>query len=727
MKPLNLLLICFFLCRTFLLQAQEREEPSEFHHLAFDTPVNNGHWKIYSSDYHVQQDTVIKTAGKSSWKISSLSEEMFLMTTKIEKTFFCDTIELRGRYKCEMRNKPRDSGIFLKNGYGNEGVFMLDSAALNGKWSEFNIKLPCSAGVADLSIGIGISCPLTLWVDDFQIWMDHKPAVTQTITEEAVHSDHEFDQGSGIVLDTLTKRQIHFLNLTGRVWGFLKYHHPFVANGQINWDYELFRILPQILHCRNQYRYNKILSRWVQKLGPFLSIPRESRDSSGYAQFPPVHSWIDKKILGKQLADALAEIRYARKGRFNYYVTIPTELDGSKPTYEREDAYPSISWSDAGYRLLSLFRFWNAMEYNFPYRQMTDVDWDEVLVEFIPRIINVKSEEDYQKTLMRLVAQICDSHGSLIHASRNLTRPFLYSKHFGRIEYLQKQAVIVEPYCFTLKAGDVILAIDSVKSEDYIKEKIPFCSGSNSYYITQHICRGMSCIDKDSVCLSLLRDSSRLDITLYKKDTYGTFHKFRDYREELAGINTVFSKHDSLVQSLPEKLAIIANADAIIVDLRSLQPDPLWFGLPSYLQKQPTAFCLAALRDPLFPGGYRWIDSLRIGDETNRQYEGQVIVLVDFSTISHAEFTAMSFRKIPGAIVVGRTTAGADGETSYLPLPGDYKVMYTGNGIWNADGSPCQRTGIIPDIYVGKTIKGVAQGRDEILEAAIEYIRRNTK
>lgn len=85
MKLLNLLLICFFLCRTFLLQAQEREEPSELHHLAFDTPVNNGHWKIYSSDYHVQQDTVIKTAGKSSWKISSLSEELPREETKFLK------------------------------------------------------------------------------------------------------------------------------------------------------------------------------------------------------------------------------------------------------------------------------------------------------------------------------------------------------------------------------------------------------------------------------------------------------------------------------------------------------------------------------------------------------------------------------------------------------------------------------------------------------------------
>lgn len=726
MKRLLFLFFTYLLLfQRLLLPAQERVDTSVFHHLTFETPVNNKCWKIFPVQHKVQQDTIIKKAGKSSWKITRQSDELLFMTMKVKKTFFCDTAELRGLYRCEARDKPVNSGIFLEDGYGNFDIFMLDSTVQKGEWAEFRIKLHCRSGVADLSIGISISCPITLWVDDFELWVDHQSAVSHFNPNYAVRSDHEFDYGSGIVLDTLTKQQIHFLGLTASVWGFLKYHHPFIAAGQINWDYELFRILPQILHCRNQSQCNKVLSGWLRKLGPFPSIAGEYPFSSDYAQLPPEHSWINKKILGKQLAAALSEIRYAKKGRYNYYVTIPRVTDGSAPTYEGEDNYPSIPWNDVGYRLLSLFRFWNAMEYNFPYRDMTDVDWGQVLIELIPRMASIKSEEEYQKTLMYMVAQICDSHGNLIHASRYVTRPFLYCKHFGQIEYIQKQAVIIEPYCFNLKAGDIILAIDGVKSEDYIKQRIPFYPGSNSNYIKQHICRCMSCIEKDSIRLCLLRDSFQLDITLYKKDSYGTFQKFRDYKDELAEINTVYSKHDSLVQSLPEKLAIIRKADAIIVDARSFQPDQLWFDLPSYLQKQSTTYSLYALRDPLFPGGYLWMDSLTIGDEANQQYVGQIVILVDFSTISQGETVAMSLRKMPGAIIVGCTTAGADGEVSYLPLPGDYKAMYTGNGIWNADRSPCQRIGIIPDIYVEKTIEAVSQGRDEILEAAIEFIKKN--
>lgn len=33
------------------------------------------------------------------------------------------------------------------------------------------------------------------------------------------------------------------LVLLGKIWGFLKYHHPKVASGDLNWDFELFRFL----------------------------------------------------------------------------------------------------------------------------------------------------------------------------------------------------------------------------------------------------------------------------------------------------------------------------------------------------------------------------------------------------------------------------------------------------------------------------------------------------
>ena len=59
--------------------------------------------------------------------------------------------------------------------------------------------------------------------------------------------DKEFDAGSGIALKALTTTQIVNLAMTGKVWGFLKYHHPAIVAGKRHWDYELFRVLPRVL------------------------------------------------------------------------------------------------------------------------------------------------------------------------------------------------------------------------------------------------------------------------------------------------------------------------------------------------------------------------------------------------------------------------------------------------------------------------------------------------
>jgi len=43
-------------------------------------------------------------------------------------------------------------------------------------------------------------------------------------------------------------------------------------------------------------------------------------------------------------------------------------------------------------------------------------------------------------------------------------------------------------------------------------------------------------------------------------------------------------------------------------------------------------------------------------------------------------------------------------------------------GVYYPDGQQTQRIGIVPDIVVKPTIKGIQEGRDELLEKAIEII-----
>ena len=44
-------------------------------------------------------------------------------------------------------------------------------------------------------------------------------------------------------------------------------------------------------------------------------------------------------------------------------------------------------------------------------------------------------------------------------------------------------------------------------------------------------------------------------------------------------------------------------------------------------------------------------------------------------------------------------------------------------GIYTPEGGQTQRIGIPPDIEVKKTIEGIKEGRDELMEAAVEYIQ----
>ena len=82
----------------------------------------------------------------------------------------------------------------------------------------------------------------------------------------------------------------------------------------------------------------------------------------------------------------------------------------------------------------------------------------------------------------------------------------------------------------------------------------------------------------------------------------------------------------------------------------------------------------------------------------------------------------MAFRAAQGAIVVGSTTAGADGNVSFIPLPGGLRSTISGIGVFYPNKAPTQRVGIRPDVHIEPTIAGIRAGRDEVLEEALRQI-----
>lgn len=92
--------------------------------------------------------------------------------------------------------------------------------------------------------------------------------------------------------------------------------------------------------------------------------------------------------------------------------------------------------------------------------------------------------------------------------------------------------------------------------------------------------------------------------------------------------------------------------------------------------------------------------------------------------ISAAESIMIYVKGYDLATVVGQPTAGTDGNVIKLWLPGGIGVTWTGMEMVKLDGSQLHGIGILPDIYANKTINGIIQGRDDVLERAIELTQK---
>jgi C-terminal processing protease CtpA/Prc len=96
--------------------------------------------------------------------------------------------------------------------------------------------------------------------------------------------------------------------------------------------------------------------------------------------------------------------------------------------------------------------------------------------------------------------------------------------------------------------------------------------------------------------------------------------------------------------------------------------------------------------------------------------------VIDGRAISYAE-TYMGIVEAFGlGDIVGEATAGTNGNVNSFTLPGGYAIGFTGMKVRKHDGSEHHGTGIVPSVPVARTIGGIAAGRDELLEAAVELV-----
>ena len=282
-------------------------------------------------------------------------------------------------------------------------------------WKKYEITLDMYPDqTKQILVGGSLSGRGKMWLDDLKVEIDGKdirrvkPYLSKPFPAE---SDKEFDAGSNIVFPELNEKRIDDLELLGRLWGFLKYHHPAVAKGKYNRDYELFRILPAYLNTNDNRQRDKILINWINKYG---RVPKckKCMAASNTAYINPDNSWIEHSNISKKLKKMLQQIYLNRNRGKHYYVLLTPDL--VNPVFTREMVYYRKENPDAGIRLLALYRYWNMINYFFPSKYITDKDWNVVLKEYIPYFLEVQDRLAYELTTSMLIGEIGDTHVFLL-------------------------------------------------------------------------------------------------------------------------------------------------------------------------------------------------------------------------------------------------------------------------------------------------------------------------
>lgn len=685
-------------------------------------------------------DNVVKHTGRWAARIERTPgspQEFSTLTKSLPMGFQGRRIELRGFVRTE--DVSGFAGLWLRED-GPDGSVEFDNMQrheLKGttEWTEYSITLPVNPDGRKLYFGFLLHGTGKAWVDDLQLLVDGRPvwnAPRAEPIETILDRDHEFDEGSKIALTEVTPVQVANLATLARVWGFLKYHQPQVTSGRRHWDYELFRVMPAVLAAPDQAGANAVLRRWVEGLGELQP------DANAAPEEPEIHlrpdlAWIgDEALLGKELSGRLQAVRAAlRPAGGQFYVSLVPGV--GNPVFAHEQAYPRLKLPDPGYQLLALFRLWNIIRYWSPYRDLIGDDWDAVLTEFIPRVGLAGGADAYQLELLALIARVHDTHANL-WSSLNVRPPVGDSRLPATLRMVEGRPVVTDVAAGSgesssgLQRGDVICAIGDRPIEELVRGWSPYYAASNEPTRLRDIARFMGRGPAGPVRVRVQRGRETVEVDATRVPS-ASLPRAAPLPHDLPG--PAFRLLSREVAYL--KLSAVKAADAAsyvdqaagtkgwIIDARNYPSEFVVFALGAHLVDQPTEFARFTIGDLRDPGTFSFTKPLLLTPQAPH-YAGRVVILVDEVTWSQAEYTTMAFRVAPGALVVGSTTAAADGNVSRIPLPGSLHTLISGIGVFYPDKRPTQRIGIVPDVEVKPTLDGVRAGRDEVLEAALRQI-----
>ncbi len=541
---------------------------------------------------------------------------------------------------------------------------------------------------------------------------------------------------SQIIFSATKITETEKLLATCKVWGFLKYYHPKVASGQLDWDKQLLDKLPKIEKAETKEDFSLILENWIDELGPIKEVAPivASKEVDHFDKNFDLSWFNNSQIFSKKLSQKLKFIEQNRFQGDQFYIY---GLEHVGNVGMRNESFDHPDFTDKNSKLRMVFMFWNLVEYFFPYKYLMDQKWDTTLENIIPLAIQSDNQADFYKVMKKMACKTDDSHTEVYtYPSASSAANSKASNYFpatGKI--IDEKLVVTEILADSLaqaddiKVGDVITKVNGETIKEFIAKYRDATGASNEAKFLDKVAPGILISKSDTIKVEFLKNGKYSTKTMIWHDYHDShrneFKKgARKKKEKFKLLDNNIGYVDMGIltgKNVPDMIEMLKNTKAIVFDLRSY-PKGTIEDIAKFISPKENKFAIYTVPDLNYPGRFKWNnEGTSCGTENKDHYKGKVIVLVNEETQSHAEWTAMAFQSMGNTTIIGSQTSGADGNISVFDFKG-FRTLFSGIGVYYPDKGETQRVGIVPDIEVKPTIKGIQEGRDEVLDRALFYI-----
>jgi hypothetical protein len=412
-----------------------------------------------------------------------------------------------------------------------------------------------------------------------------------------------------------------------------------------------------------------------------------------------------------------------------FSVKIPYDGAGTLPHIEPAPVAPPVKLTalNRATRIAGVALAWGIFQHFYPYFDVVDTSWEAVLGSALGRAATAEDETAYLLALREMVERLCDGHGNVYNPS--LPPPTMLPL---ALEWAGPDLVVVgvDESAATVQVGDSIISIDGRPAEQCFTRSSRWVSAATDGW---RRCASIRFIladmpTADPAIIAFRRpDATGYTARLARTNRYtpGGIPKPAAGATVAPGI-VYFDLSGATSDDLKKVIRKLSTAAGIVFDLRGY-PEAAAYQVIRHLIDEPATSARWNIPIVTLPDrqGWEWNSAGRWDMQPLApRFTAPVAFITDGRAISYAESIMGIVEAYKLGEIVGSTTAGTNGNVNPFTLPGGYHISWTGMQVLKHDGSQHHGVGIAPTVPIVPTAKGIAEGRDEPLERAIEVLQK---